>query len=202
MVRIAAFLTMAVILSTPAAAQNLLTNPFFVGSTSGWDTSPHAVWDGALNFNDSPDGDDGVLRISTSESDAAWQCVAIAPGQRYVFGAAVINDPSAEAQPCAASAWQVDIEWWNGTECQQPLSAMIDDTRIGPDDRTNVLWLEEKQTFTAPAGATRARVVLASSCASRSGATSTLFDDVLFEADEIAKFDFEIHASEGGPGSS
>jgi hypothetical protein len=84
-------LTVLLLLTQPATAQNLLANPGFDSSLSGWEATAWASWDGTRDADGSASSGSakGIADFQTVGGDAVVvsQCIPLAhTGDLYVFG--------------------------------------------------------------------------------------------------------------------
>jgi hypothetical protein len=103
--RFALFVALTVLLAASASAQNLLVNPNFDNSLTGWQTDGQQAvvsWDGTRDADGSP---------TSGSAKAVWQepavngidptvsqCVEVTPGVPYLFGGKIFI-PSGQATP-------------------------------------------------------------------------------------------------------
>ncbi|HSS51203.1 MAG TPA: hypothetical protein VLX28_19860 [Thermoanaerobaculia bacterium] len=163
-----------------ASAQNLLVNPNFDTSLSGWQTSPIAgltvSWDGTRDAAGSP---------ASGSAKAVWQgaqvtgiypvvsqCVEVTPGVPYLFGGKIFI-PSGQATP--GSAFFIALPFGSpGCSGPPPPSAFVQTPNVTALDS----WTESTGTIT-PFGPS----VLVSAYLSPSagGSLQANYDDLLFE---------------------
>ena len=146
--------------SLPARGQNLIVNPNFAGSLTGW-TVNFATFDGSLSAT--ADGTGSALTswtlpkgASSGIANTMTQCVAgIVPGTNYFFGGKVlIPDQS------GAGGGEVAIQWYSTSICTGFITNAQTPTAIVPGDATNV-WHSLDANSIAPSGAASVLVIAA-----------------------------------------
>ncbi len=91
-VRTASFLILVFAMVSPASAYNLVNNPTFDGSTSGWTVSSNVTYDptnDAANYPGSGSAQSAYAAASASTQLALFECLAAGPGS-YTLGGKVL----------------------------------------------------------------------------------------------------------------
>jgi hypothetical protein len=191
----------ATILATAAkcaTAQNMIKNGSFDADATPWTLSEFGSWSNMENRSGDQSGS-GSLQISSSTLDSAEQCVAVMPGDTYVFSAWIKKDPLRQFDPCASPHANLEIDWYSDSTCIVSQGLKMQNPATDPVPSG---WYQDSITLTAPQNALSARAVLNDFCSTHHGTSIFYFDDVTFTSDLIFKGDFEAHAHEGGPGGT
>jgi len=180
-----------------AVAQDFLDNSSFDLDASSW-TSPVGTWSNLENHGGSASGaDSGSLQMTTNSFTATSQCVAVAPSSTYVLHAWIELDPLREEHPCTLANANLEIDWYSDAACEQTSVLAVQNQAKHP---IPFGWYDATLTYTAPQTAHGASVHLNDFCSTQDGTSLFYFDDVTLMLDSVFKNDFEVHATEGGPG--
>ena len=165
----------------PARGQNLIVNPNFAGSLTGW-TANFATFDGSLTAT--ADGTGSALTSWTLPkgagngiANAMTQCIAgISPGTRYFFGTKVLI-PS----QTGTGGGELAIQWYSSGTCTGFITNVQTPTAIVPGASTDV-WHSLDGNAIAPSGTGSALVIAAVLNNSGEGNTFSMnYDDVYFQ---------------------
>jgi hypothetical protein len=150
-----------ILAAAPASAVtvNLVTNPDFAGSLSGW-VAPFAAFDGAHSAT--ADGTGSALGSFTLPNDAAYgnanaieQCVTgIVPGTVYFFGGKVLI-PGGQTGTGGGS---VIVQWYGAPDCTNFVNNSDTPIAITPTDATDV-WHALQADAVAPPTTSSALVI-------------------------------------------
>jgi hypothetical protein len=147
-------------LASVAGAQNLLTNPTFNGSVTGWINGGTTLTYDAADSATADGTGSAVSGLTVAGSGAnangIEQCVTgITPGTTYSLSGSILfpSQPSAQG-----SAWLI-VQWYAGANCT-PSFITDDQTDSVPYPSSGSgVWFPEGTPVIAPAGATSARVI-------------------------------------------
>jgi len=165
----------------PARGQNLIVNPNFAGSLTGW-TVNFATFDNSLTAT--ADGTGSALTSWTLPTGAnngiantMTQCLTgISPGTRYFFGTKVLIP-----NQTGTGGGELAIQWYSTSSCSGFITNTQTPTAIVPGTTTNV-WHSLDANSVAPAGAASVLVIAAVLNNSGEGNTFSMnFDDVYFQ---------------------
>jgi len=163
--------------AAPAAAQNLLANPSFDASLSGWQATAQASWDDTRDADGSAASGSakGIVDFQTVGADAVVvsQCIPLAhTGDLYAFGGKIFLPGSQAASPAAF----ISLGFFPDSACQGvPLP--------GPGGLTPLItttnqWTTASATTYTVGGSAKIWAIL------RAQSTGTLegnFDDLFFQ---------------------
>jgi hypothetical protein len=171
----AALACLAAALAVPVSAQNLLVNPHFDASLSGWQTGGDVSWDGTRDANASHSSGSAktVWRgYNPGEYPLLAQCVPVTPGTVYLFVGKIFIPLD---QTTSGSASLVVIPFGT-SDCSGPLPPGA--PRETPPVFNPGSWTVTSATI-APFGAS---VLLAASVAPNVGGPFQVnFDDLILE---------------------
>jgi len=185
---LAAVLLVAAALAPSARAENLLVNPRFDTSISGWTVgNDDQVWS-PVDVDDDPSSGSARALIDQAPGPftgvAFRQCVEVTAGDEYVYGASTLV-PSGQERTGSAL---VAVYFYGEEGCG---GAAIDTQTIGPVDDPGA-WANVSDTITAPDGSRSVNVFLSVTKNEPGGELTAHFDDVLFCSDD----DCEVSATE------
>ena len=165
----------------PAPGQNLVVNPNFAGSLTGW-TANFATFDNSLTAT--ADGTGSALTSWTLPTGAAngiantmTQCLTgVSPGTTYFFGTkALIPDQA------GTGGGEIAIQWYSTSTCTGFITNAQTPTAIVPGAATNV-WHSLDANSVAPAGAASVLVIAAVLNNSGEGNTFSMnFDEIYLQ---------------------
>jgi len=177
-----ALLALPVVLASLAArGQNLIVNPNFAGSLTGW-TASFATFDNSLTAT--ADGTGSALASWTLPKGAnngiantMTQCLTgVSSGTTYFFGTKVLI-PS----QTGTGGGELAIQWYSTSSCTGFITNAQTPTAIVPGTTTNV-WHSLDANSIAPVGAASVLVIAAVLNNSGEGNTFSMnFDEVYFQ---------------------
>ena len=167
-------------LSLSAYGQNLVAGGDFATSLDAWHHDPNprgtSSWSPILDANDSPSSGSALLFSTAPEGgvlvELLDQCVPVAADEQYALSHKVRF-----ADDEATTGWaETEIAWFSGPACTNPIGAngmLTEKTAAG-------VWLSTSETFTAPAGAISAFVIVGVDKIEAGGQLTVNVDDVVF----------------------
>ena len=176
---------LAVALAASLSADNLIQNRGFATDLSGWTITSYTLAEWSA-FDHGGGGSGSALLTSNGNpgdapNTALYQCVAVAAGHRYAFGASIYI--SAESAPAAVITPIVDVRFFPNPNCSGTLLAqqVSSSYRILRDE-----WHDVQSRFDAPAGAVSAIAYFGGVDFAGNAATETIqvyVDDGYFQSD-------------------
>lgn len=164
--------------ATPAAAQNLLTNPGFDGNANGWQIGSN-IYDSTQDAGGNPSS--GSVAVSAtlgafSVTNAVNQCVSgIVAGTLYDFGGSLRI-----SQQDVGTTAHVEVAWASDTNC----TAFGFPGAFGSNVTTSGSWLASTGNGVAPAGAQSAWISVVPNGGPSGGTINLNADDLFFQADQ------------------
>jgi hypothetical protein len=163
----------------PAAAQNLVVNPHFDTSASGWSLNAPGVFDATQDVNGSPSSGSlgAAYAAATITSVPVFQCIpGVVAGNSYSFGAQVLI-----AQASAGGQVTIRVDWYTDTACSSN-----NGLALAPLVNTLNAWTPASTSATAPAGTQSATIA---AFVGTGAAASIHVDDVFFQANAVPSLD-------------
>jgi hypothetical protein len=168
------------------AAQNLLQNPGFANSLTGWTVESYSsgAWD---SFNHGGGVSGSALLTSNlipgnAPNAAIGQCVAVQAGHDYVFGGSIFVPSGVD--PAAEVSQDLDARFFSGPGCSGTMTDQI--VRIVAPPLRDA-WGDVQGNATAPAGSVSAKLYLggvAYQGAAGSESIQVYVDDAYFLPDQ------------------
>lgn len=150
-----------ILAAAPAYAVNLVNNPSFAGSLSGWDVAAGTTFDPTMDATGVPGSGSArssITRVSPGTQVAISQCITTGAGT-YTFGGKIF-DPAAPGVPANGG---IRVSWFSGPDCTTGLLtstfmtgtstttfATLSTTVIAPPGTTHAL-VRGEQVFGGPA---------------------------------------------------
>jgi hypothetical protein len=165
------------LVATPVAATNLLTNPGFASDLSGWSLGVNfvtAAWQPLDATGQSDSGSASVTIAAPGITNGLQQCVPVTAGTSYDFGARIELPPG---QPDATAS--AVLVWYTGPSCTGGT--------VGGEPSTPAVatggsaFVGVSATAVAPSGALSATVVLVVGDPPSLSSAVAYFDDAYFQ---------------------
>jgi hypothetical protein len=180
--RFSLFCVLSLLLAFESEGQNLLTNPRFTTSLSGWTTVDSRVvpaWS-SLDANSSAASGSALLTQPGLATGGfirgLGQCVAVTAGTSYILGAR-FRAPSGPGGFISGTAFLV----WHSTPGCGFTTGVSDESVFIPNPPADA-WIPGTVQVTAPAGAVSAQFVIAAAASQATSSFQTYFDDLLMAA--------------------
>jgi hypothetical protein len=154
-------------------AVNLVTNPSFAGSTTGWNLNPSTVYDAANDATGVPGSGSASLpyaAASPSTTVAVDQCIATGPGT-YTLGGKVLI-PNGQS---VSGSGIITVSFFSGGNCSTGF--LVADS---VSTSTTGSFVTLSKSTTAPAGTAHAWVT-GQNAANAAGTHTVNYDDFVFD---------------------
>lgn len=162
--------------AAPAAAQNLLVNPNFDSSATGWSLNPPGAFDSANDAGGSLTSGSvqAPFAAATINSVPLFQCVSgIVAGNSYSFGGSILID-----QAAGTAGVQLVLDWFTDSACSSN-----NGLAISPSVSTLNAWTPTSNpSAVAPAGTNSASIV---GFVTTTAAATAHFDDMFVQSNAV-----------------
>lgn len=172
--RLIVLFAIGLVIASPSFAQNVVTNPNFDTTLSGWSTVVYATWDNTLDFGGNTPTN-GSARGTTGPGSgtlAGNQCFTVTPSTSYSFGGMVyVRD--------ALMSGYIGVAWYTSTDC----TSGVIGSNVSPTISTVGSWNASNgpNPVTSPATAQSVNFTLGfNNAPAATGPGSVNFDNVFF----------------------